>query len=213
MKKRSIKRQKGYYLRCQIKTLKHSGKSPFAFSMLLYAEGEGNAWLFQGFLARIVRSVKGHLGAFHSTQNSGNFGWYIHLVILVGRTEMALPWVPEVFSRVRQGASFRGWFPNPETAHEKPLAPRVKWPFPFDKIVVPSTALLYPAYKNNNQTLGGSGRVCATGMYRSIGHVTFPKFQTGIFVEWNAPPVTVERCPDLAACLARIVARRPLKLN
>ena len=30
-----------------------------------------------------------------------------------------LPWVPEVFSRVRRGASF------PETAHEKPLAPRV----------------------------------------------------------------------------------------
>ena len=27
-----------------------------------------------------------------------------------------------------------------------------KCPFAFDKIVVPSTALLYPAYKNNNQT-------------------------------------------------------------
>ena len=35
------------------------------------------------------------------------------------------------------------------------------------QIVVPSTAvlcLLYPAYKNNNQT-----RVCATGMYREMG--------------------------------------------
>ena len=30
-------------------------------------------------------------------------------------------------------------------------------------------------------------RVCATGMYRSIGRVKFPKFQTGIFVEWKAP--------------------------
>ena len=30
--------------------------------------------------------------------------------------------------------------------------------------------------------------VCATGMYRSIGHVKFPKFQTRIFVEWKAPP-------------------------
>ena len=29
------------------------------------------------------------------------------------------------------------------------------------------------------------GRVCATGMYRSNGHVEFPKFQTGIFVEWK----------------------------
>ena len=59
-------------------------------------------------------------------------------------------------------------------------------PFPFGKIVFPSTALLYPAYKNNNQTRGGLGRVCATGMYRSIGHVEFPKFQTGIFLEWKA---------------------------
>ena len=24
-------------------------------------------------------------------------------------------------------------------------------------------------------------------MYRSIGHVEFPKFQTGIFVDWKAP--------------------------
>ena len=38
-------------------------------------------------------------------------------------------------------------------------------PFPLlDKIVVPSTALLYPASKNNNLTRGGLGRVCATGM-------------------------------------------------
>ena len=60
---------------------------------------------------------------------------------------------------------------------------RPKCPFPFDKIVVPSTALL----KNNNQTRGGLGPVCATGMYCSIGHVKFPKFQTGIFVKWKAP--------------------------
>ena len=42
-------------------------------------------------------------------------------------------------------------------------------------------------YKNNKQTRGCLGLVCATGMYRSIGHVKFPKFQTGIFVEWKAP--------------------------
>ena len=30
------------------------------------------------------------------------------------------------------------------------------------------------------------GCVGATGMYRSIGQVEFPKFQTGIFVEWKA---------------------------
>ena len=64
---------------------------------------------------------------------------------------------------------------------------RPKCPFPFDKIVVPSTTLLYPAYKNNNQMHGGLGWVCATGMYRSIGHVEFPNCQNGIFVEWKAP--------------------------
>ena len=42
--------------------------------------------------------------------------------------------------------------------------------FPFYKIVVCSTALLYSAFKNNNQTHGGLGRVCATGVYRSMGN-------------------------------------------
>ena len=50
-------------------------------------------------------------------------------------------------------------------------------PFPFDKIVVPSTALLHPAYKNNNQRGGGLGRVCATGMYRSLGTWNFRNFK------------------------------------
>ena len=54
-------------------------------------------------------------------------------------------------------------------------------------LVSPGTALLYPAFKNNNQKLGGLGRVCATGMNRSIGLVEFLKLQAGIFVEWKAP--------------------------
>ena len=33
---------------------------------------------------------------------------------------------------------------------------------------------------------GGLDRVSATGMYLSIGHVEFPKFQTGIFDELKA---------------------------
>ena len=41
---------------------------------------------------------------------------------------------------------------------------RPKCPFLFDKIVVPSTALLYPAYRNNNQTRGGLCQVWATGI-------------------------------------------------
>ena len=62
-----------------------------------------------------------------------------------------------------------------------------KCPFLFDLIVVPSTALLHRDYKNNNQTRGGLGWVCATGMYHSIWYVEFPRFQTRIFVEWKAP--------------------------
>ena len=57
------------------------------------------------------------------------------------------------------------------------------------QIVVLSTAPLHPACKNNKETRGGLGRVCVTGMYRSIWHVEFPKFQTGIFVEWKAHKV------------------------
>ena len=41
-----------------------------------------------------------------------------------------------------------------------------------------------------NQTLGGLGHVCASGMYSSTkGNVEFPKFQTGIFGEWKAPTI------------------------
>ena len=43
---------------------------------------------------------------------------------LIKERAKELPWVPEVFSRVRRGASFRR--PKPETAHEKPLAPRIR---------------------------------------------------------------------------------------
>ena len=77
------KTSKGYSLRSQIKTSKYSGKSPFAFAMLFYAEGEGNAWVFQEFLARIVRGVKGHLERFpfnpkfwklRLVHTSGHFG-------------------------------------------------------------------------------------------------------------------------------------------
>ena len=49
--------------------------------------------------------------------------------------------------------------------------------------------------RHNNKTHGGLCRVCATGMYRSIEHVKFPKVQTGIFVEWKAPqnPSSVDK--------------------
>ena len=45
---------------------------------------------------------------------------------------------------------------------------------------------------HNNKSRGGLGRVCATGIYRSIELAKFPKFQTGIFVEWKAPTVYLD---------------------
>ena len=114
-------------------------------------------------------------GAFHLTPNSGNFGWHIKWngPFRFGPTGIF-------------GTSFEGGPLWPVWSFRS-VGP--KCPFPFDKIVVPSTALLHPAYKNNNQTRGSLGRVCATGMYRSIGlwQVELPKFQTGIFVGWKAP--------------------------
>ena len=61
-------------------------------------------------------------------------------------------------------------------------------PFLFTKLLSP-VSYLYPAYKSNNQTRGGGlGRICTTGMFRSIKLMEFPKFQlTGIFVESKAP--------------------------
>ena len=48
---------------------------------------------------------------------------------------------------------------------------------PFDKIVVPSTTLLYPACsRNNKQTRGGLERICETGMNRWNFRNFKPKF-------------------------------------
>ena len=42
---------------------------------------------------------------------------------------------------------------------------------------------------HNTKMRSGLGRVSAAGMYRSIEHVKFPKFQTGIFVERKVPEI------------------------
>ena len=49
----------------------------------------------------------------------------------------------------------------------------------------PQYTLLYPPYKNNNQTHSGLGWVCATRMYHSIRHMEFPTFQTRTWIEWK----------------------------
>ena len=70
-------------------------------------------------------------------------------------------------------------------------------PFPFDKIVVPSTALLYPAYKNNNQTRGGLSRVCTTGMC-PLSKWNFRNFKPEFFLNGKRPktfrPIAPSRC-------------------
>ena len=81
-------------------------------------------------------------GAFYSTQNSGNFGLYI-------KWNWPFRFGPsEIF-----GTSFEG---GPLWPVRLSRSVGLKYLFPFDKIVVSSTTLLYPAYKNiNNQTRGG----------------------------------------------------------
>ena len=49
-----------------------------------------------------------------------------------------------------------------------------KCPLPFDKIIFPRTADLYPAYKHDNQTRGGFCLVCANGPFHRA-RVFFPK--------------------------------------
>ena len=65
-----------------------------------------------------------------------------------------------------------------------------KRPFPFDKKLLSSVPLFCFLLTRTITKSGGLGQVFATGMYHSIGHVKFPKFQTVIFVEWKAPLVT-----------------------
>ena len=52
------------------------------------------------------------------------------------------------------------------------MSVRPKCPFPFDKIVVSSTAPLYPACKNNKQTRSGLARVCAKECIVPLGGVS-----------------------------------------
>ena len=66
-------------------------------------------------------------------------------------------------------------------------------PFHLTKLFSQDRWSVYPAYKHDNQTRGGFGLVCATGMHHSAEHVDFPKFQTGIFVEWKARKVFPEK--------------------
>ena len=56
-----------------------------------------------------------------------------------------------------------------------PVGP--KCPLPFYKTIFCRTTDLYPAYKHDNQTRGGFGLVCATGMYLPLGKWFFRSFK------------------------------------
>ena len=114
-----------------------------------------------------------HLGAVHSTQKFRKF----QLVHYMERT-ISVSSDHNIWDQIWRWSTLTGLVFS---------VGQTNFPFPFDKIVVPSTALLYPAYKDNNQMGCGLGQACATRLCSSIGHLEFPKFQTGFFVEWKAP--------------------------
>ena len=119
-----------------------------------------------------------HLGAVHSTQKFRKF----QLVHYMERT-ISVSSDHNIWDQIWRWSTLTGLVFS---------VGQTNFPFPFDKIVVPSTALLYPAYKDNNQMGCGLGQACATGLCSSIGHLEFPKFQTGIFC-WMESTLDVPR--------------------
>ena len=62
-----------------------------------------------------------------------------------------------------------------------------KCPFPFKKIVVLTIVFLYPAYKRNNQTCGGLGRVCTTGVYLPLSPWNLLNFKPEFLLNGECP--------------------------
>ena len=103
------------------------------------------------------RSYRVFPGALYMNQNAGNFGWYIKWNGQFRFGPTGIFGTMGAFHSTQKSGNF-GWY--------------TKWNGSFrfgptgivGTSFVPSTALLYPASKNNNLTRGGLGRVCATGM-------------------------------------------------
>ena len=88
------------------------------------------------------------VGTFHSTQNSGNFSWYIEWN---GPFWFGPTWI--------FGTSFEGGPLWPVWSFQ-PVGR--KCPSPFDKIMLSPVVLFWILLiKNNNQTRGGLDQVCA----------------------------------------------------
>ena len=123
-----------------------------------------------------------HSGRFPFNPNSGNFGWYIKWngPFRFGPTGIF-------------GTSFEG----------SPLWPvwvfrsvGLKCPFSFDKIVVPSTALLYPAYKRTITT----GAVAWVGSMQpectiTLGTWNFRNFKPKFLLNGKRPLLLMKNFP------------------
>ena len=125
--------------------------------------------------------------------------WYGHLIIIDGALSIQ-PKILEFRLEIKMEQTINFWFGSTgifgTTFEVGPLLPvQLSWsvglkcPFSLDIIVVSSSTLLRPAYKNNNQMHLGFGRVCSARMYCSIEQVEFVKFQSGILIEWQAPTI------------------------
>ena len=114
----------------------------------------------------VCHSPKGEsMGTFHSTQNSRIFDWYNKWngPFRFGSTGIF-------------GSSFEGGPLWPVWSFRS-VGP--KCPFPFDKIVVPSTALLTLLTRTITKRVAFENS--------RTERVEFLTFQTGIFVKWKAP--------------------------
>ena len=80
----------------------------------------------------------------------------------------------------------------------------------WQKLLSPVPLFCILLTKIYNQTRGSLGRVCATGMCRSLGRVEFPKYQTAIFVEWKELHIALRKVRKTAANKSIIARNRTL---
>ena len=110
-------------------------------------------------------------GAFHSAQNFGNACQESNITDHFGTVR------PEYL-----GPDLWRWFMHFDR----------NVPHHLTTIVAPCTSPLYPVYEYNNQTRGGLGRVCSTGMYLSVGN--FRNFNTNFLLNVK-PPKSLHSTP------------------
>ena len=139
----------------------------------------------------VEKSSSEFWGAFHSTKNFRNSAWYIkwNSPFWFGPTRIFGPLWPVQLSRLVG----------------------LKCPFPFDKIFVPSTALLYPARKNNDLRHGGLGQFCATQCTVPLGTCNFRHFKLEYLLNESAPYLLLSSSVSLSCMCVWINGRLAIK--